>query len=33
MQLEEIMELPIPQIVKPKSHLYLWVPNALIAES
>ena len=30
MTLEEILELPVPQIVQPKSHLYLWVPNALI---
>jgi N6-adenosine-specific RNA methylase IME4 len=29
---EEIMELPIAQLALPKSHLYLWVPNALIAE-
>lgn len=32
MTLEEIMELPIPQLVLPESHLYLWVPNALLAE-
>lgn len=32
MELEEIMELPIPQCVLPQSHLYLWVPNALLAE-
>lgn len=32
MSLEEIMELPIPQCVLPQSHLYLWVPNALILE-
>jgi N6-adenosine-specific RNA methylase IME4 len=32
MSLEEIMELPVAQIVKDKAHLYLWVPNALIAE-
>lgn len=32
MQLEEIMELPVAQVVKDKAHLYLWVPNALIAE-
>lgn len=32
MTLDEILELPVPQIVQPKSHLYLWVPNALIAE-
>lgn len=29
---EEIMELPVSQIVLPQSHLYLWVPNALVAE-
>lgn len=28
----EIMELPIPQLVLPQSHLYLWVPNALVLE-
>lgn len=32
MTLQEIMELPIPQLALPKSHLYLWVPNALILE-
>lgn len=32
MTLDDIMELPIPQIALPQSHLYLWVPNALIAE-
>jgi N6-adenosine-specific RNA methylase IME4 len=32
MSLEEIMELPVAQVVKDKAHLYLWVPNALIAE-
>jgi N6-adenosine-specific RNA methylase IME4 len=32
MSLEEIMELPIPRLAAPKSHLYLWVPNALILE-
>ena len=32
MTLQEIMELPIPQLAKDKSHLYLWVPNALILE-
>ena len=29
---DEIMELPIPQLAAPCSHLYLWVPNALIQE-
>jgi N6-adenosine-specific RNA methylase IME4 len=30
MELDEIMELPVPQIVASRAHLYLWVPNALI---
>ncbi len=29
---QEIMELPIPDVAAPTSHLYLWVPNALIQE-
>jgi len=32
MTLEEIRELPVAQLARTKSHLYLWVPNALIAE-
>jgi N6-adenosine-specific RNA methylase IME4 len=32
MTLEEIMELPVSQMALPQSHLYLWVPNALILE-
>jgi N6-adenosine-specific RNA methylase IME4 len=32
MELQEIMEMPIAQCVQPESHLYLWVPNALIQE-
>src|SRR5688500_7959653 len=32
MGLEEIKELPVAQMVLPKSHLYLWVPNALVTE-
>ena len=32
MSMQEIMELPIPQMAAQKSHLYLWVPNALILE-
>jgi N6-adenosine-specific RNA methylase IME4 len=32
MSLEEIMELPVARIAKPTSHLYLWVPNALLQE-
>jgi N6-adenosine-specific RNA methylase IME4 len=32
MSLQEIMELPVAQLALPQSHLYLWVPNALILE-
>lgn len=32
MSFQEIMELPVAQLAKDKSHLYLWVPNALILE-
>ena len=32
MELDEIMELPVAQIVQDRAHLYLWVPNALILE-
>lgn len=32
MSLEEIMELPVAQVAAPASHLYLWVPNALLKE-
>lgn len=32
MTIEEIVELPVARLTKPASHLYLWVPNALIAE-
>ena len=32
MTMEEIMELPVAQLALPQSHLYLWVPNALILE-
>jgi N6-adenosine-specific RNA methylase IME4 len=32
MTLDEIMELPVAQLAADKSHLYLWVPNALIKE-
>lgn len=32
MTLEEIFELPVPQLVGSTAHLYLWVPNALISE-
>ncbi len=30
--LKEIMEIPVADCVAPKSHLYLWVPNALLVE-
>lgn len=32
MALDDIAELPVARIAKPQSHLYLWVPNALIQE-
>ena len=32
MDLEEIKALPVSQIVGPKGHLYLWVPNALLPD-
>lgn len=32
MTMEEIMDLPVAQLALPQSHLYLWVPNALILE-
>lgn len=32
MSFTDIMELPVAQLVKPRAHLYLWVPNALIVE-
>ena len=32
MSFEEIAELPVARIAKQQSHLYLWVPNALIQE-
>ena len=32
MTLKEIIELPVAQVALPQSHLYLWVPNALILE-
>jgi N6-adenosine-specific RNA methylase IME4 len=28
----DILELPVAQIAAPQSHLYLWVPNALIGD-
>jgi N6-adenosine-specific RNA methylase IME4 len=32
LSLEEIMEIPVPLVAGEKSHLYLWVPNALLQE-
>jgi len=32
MELKEIMDLPVSQLAAAKSHLYLWVPNALLME-
>jgi len=32
MELQEILELPVPTLAAARSHLYLWVPNALLAE-
>ncbi|MBV9009048.1 MAG: S-adenosylmethionine-binding protein [Verrucomicrobia bacterium] len=32
MELQEIMDLPVGQLVGARSHLYLWVPNALLQE-
>ena len=32
MELKEIMDLPVPKLAAAKSHLYLWVPNALLQE-
>ena len=32
MTVEEIMKLPVNDIVEEKAHLYLWVPNALLPE-
>lgn len=32
MTMEDIKELPVAQIAADRAHLYLWVPNALVAE-
>jgi len=32
MEIKEIMELPISKLAAAQSHLYLWVPNALLQE-
>ena len=31
MSAEDIQELPVPEILADNAHLYLWIPNALIA--
>ena len=32
MELKEIKELPVSKLAAAQSHLYLWVPNALLLE-
>ncbi len=32
MDLNEIIQLPVPRLAAAQSHLYLWVPNALLPE-
>jgi N6-adenosine-specific RNA methylase IME4 len=32
MTLDDILDLPIPDLALPQSHLYLWIPNALLSE-
>ena len=32
MTLDEILELPVAEVSSERSHLYLWVPNALVLE-
>ncbi|MDD4075406.1 MAG: MT-A70 family methyltransferase [Eubacteriales bacterium] len=32
MSLDEIKALPVERVITPKSHLYLWVPNALLPD-
>ena len=32
LSLEEIMEIPVSLVAGASSHLYLWVPNALLPE-
>jgi N6-adenosine-specific RNA methylase IME4 len=32
MTLDEIKALPVPEVVAPVAHLYLWIPNALLPE-
>ena len=32
MKLQDICKVPVPEIAADRAHLYLWVPNALLAE-
>jgi len=32
MHLDEIKNLPVPEVTEDRAHLYLWVPNALLSE-
>jgi len=32
MELQEVIQLPVARLAAAQSHLYLWVPNALLAE-
>ena len=32
MQLSQVLALPVQRLAAPRSHLYLWVPNALLLE-
>jgi N6-adenosine-specific RNA methylase IME4 len=32
MSLDDILALPVARVARPKAHLYLWVPNALLRE-
>jgi N6-adenosine-specific RNA methylase IME4 len=32
MKLDEIAALPVPQVLAPTAHLYLWCPNAMLPE-
>lgn len=32
MTLSDIIDLPVPELTNETSHLYLWIPNALLAE-
>jgi N6-adenosine-specific RNA methylase IME4 len=32
LSLEELMQLPVGELARPRSHLYLWCPNALLPQ-